>query len=300
MNRQILGLFSILCLFVIISACETQDKLPGTAEATDQQLFQVEEARERLEASEGGQLVLRAIEAHGGLEAWYNAPTSSYTWEYANVDMNFRFKSHMVVHNQSRFAYHDLLELGSFEKAEPVEGQFAWDGTDAWMYPASIEQPNPRFWATTGYYFESIPFILADPGLQYELKPDEELDSVMYDRVDVSYDPGVGDSPGDIYMLYVNKETSLVDAIRYTVTYGQTKEEAMQQEEVRETLFYYKDYVTVDGLTVATYFNGYHFKDGEKLAPKNDAWASEISFTEPFDESRLVMPEEGRIQPMPQ
>ena len=167
------------------------------------------------------------------------------------------------------------------------------------MYPADIQQPNPRFWATTGYYFESIPFILADPGLQYELKPDEELDGEMYDRVDVSYDAGVGDSPGDVYMLYVNKETSLVDAIRYTVTYGQSKEEAMQQEEVRETLFYYKDYVTVDGLTVATYFNGYHFKDGEIVAPKNDAWASDISFTESFDESRLEMPEGGRVQPMP-
>ncbi len=299
MNSRITGLFSIACLILTLNACTSQEELPATADATAQQSTQAEAAQARLEASEGGQLVLRAIEAHGGLDTWYNAPTSSYTWEYANVDMDFRFKSHMVVDNQSRRAYHDLLELGSYEEAQPVEGQFAWNGSDAWMYPAAIEQPNPRFWATTGYYFESIPFILADPGLQYELKPDEELDGVMYDRVDVSYDAGIGDSPGDVYMLYVNKETALVDAIRYTVTYGQSKEEAMQQEEVRETLFYYKDYVTVDCLTVATYFNGYHFKDGEIIAPKNDAWASEISFTELFDESRLTMPEGGRVQPMP-
>lgn len=38
-----------------------------------------EEARARLDVNEGGRLVLRAIEAHGGLEAWYRAPTSSYT-----------------------------------------------------------------------------------------------------------------------------------------------------------------------------------------------------------------------------
>ena len=286
-------------LLFLLSACQQQADVPTTAEATEQPSL-AEQAQARLEASEGGQLVLRAIEAHGGLEAWYNAPTSSYSWEYANVDMDFRFKSHMVVDNLSRRAYHDLLELGTHAEAKPINGQFAWDGSDAWIYPDTLTRPNPRFWATTGYYFQSIPFILADPGILYEVKPDEELDGVMYDRVDVAYDAGVGDSPGDVYMLYINKETSLVDAIRYTVTYGQTKEQAMEQEAPNETLFYYKEYVTVDGLTVATFFNGFHFKDGEKIAPKNDAWATEISFSEAFDESRLSLPEGGRVQPMPQ
>ena len=43
------------------------------------------EARTRLIESEGGQLVLAAIEAHGGLENWYAAPTSAYAWEYSNL-----------------------------------------------------------------------------------------------------------------------------------------------------------------------------------------------------------------------
>lgn len=289
----------VLCI-LLVTGCQPQDVQPAEAEVeTSVADVMAEEARQRLEANEGGQLVLKSIEAHGGLETWYNTRTSSYTWEYANVDMDFRFRSHMVVDNHTRKAYHDLVELGTYEEPQPVDGQFAWDGQDAWISPASLEQPNPRFWATTGYYFESIPFILADPGVYYERVPDEELDGVMYDRVDVSYGSGVGDSPGDIYMLYINKETALVDAIRYTVTYGQSKEEAMEVEAPRETLFYYKDYVTIDGLTVATYFNGHHFKDGEIIAPKNDAWASNISFTEAFDESRLIMPAEGRVQSMP-
>ncbi|MBX2820730.1 MAG: hypothetical protein KTR29_13645 [Rhodothermaceae bacterium] len=293
-NVYVVSLFAFV--FLGLLACEPQE-MPAEAEASVTEVM-AEEARQRLEVNEGGQLVLKSIEAHGGLEAWYNARTSSYSWEYANVDMDFRFKSHMVVDNHTRQAYHDLLELGTHSEAKPVSGQFAWDGKDAWISPDTLKQPNPRFWATTGYYFESIPFILADPGISYERVPDEELDGVMYDRVDISYGVGVGDSPGDIYMLYVNKETALVDAIRYTVTYGQSKEEAMQQESPRETLFYYKDYVTVDGLTVATYFNGHHFKDGEIIAPKNDAWATDISFSKPFDEIRLAMPEEGRVQPM--
>jgi len=38
-----------------------------------------DEARTRLMASEGGQMVLDVIEKHGGLEAWYAAPTSAYS-----------------------------------------------------------------------------------------------------------------------------------------------------------------------------------------------------------------------------
>jgi len=42
--------------------------------------------------------------------------------------------------------------------------------------------------------------------------------------------------------------------------------------------------------------DGSHVK-GDQGAFRNEAWVSEISFREPFDESRLVMPEDVRIEP---
>ena len=217
------------------------------------------------------------------------------------MGMNLRFKSYLVVDNQTRKAYHKLIELGTPEKPEPVDGRFAWDGTDAWISPASIKQPNPRFWATTSYYFESIPFVLADPGIGYEVLPDEELDGVPHDMVKVSYDDGIGDSPGDNYTLYVNKTSGLVDGIRYTVTYGRPSQRrsGTNSRPPRETLFYYEDYVSVDGLTVATRFRGFGFVDDKKGKFKNEAWAANISFRQPFDATQLNMPPDGRIQPMP-
>ena len=245
----------------------------------------------------GGRLVLRAIEAHGGLEAWYGAPTSAYCWEYSNVISNIRFKSCLVADNRTRRVYHDLVELGTPDDPRPIQARFAWDGEKAWISPDTLTQPNPRFWATSGYYFESIPFILADPGLHYERLPDEPLDGVPHDMVRVSYDDGVGDSYGDTYTLYINKETSMVDAIRYTVTYGRGR--PAPGEPARETLFYYEDYTTVDGLTVATHFRGFNFENGQPAGFKNEAWASEISFRKPFDPARLAMPEDARVQPLP-
>lgn len=249
------------------------------------------EALARLESSEGGRIVARAIEAAGGLATWYATPTSAYAWEYSNSGSNIRFKSYLVADNRTRRIYHDLVELGTPDDPRPFEGRFAWDGTDAWIWPADVEAVNPRFWASTGFYFSSIPFVLADPGLTYEVLPDEELDGVTYDMVRVGYEPGIGDA-NDTYTLYVDPETDRLRAIRYTVTYGGRPARG-------ETLFYYDDYVTVDGLTVPTRFRGYRFADGEKGAFRNEAWVTDISFRQPFDESRLAMPAGGRVQPLP-
>lgn len=292
---RLLLAFCLLTITTLSSSCQQQE-IPANAEANLAE-HRAEDARSRLASSEGGQLVLRTIEAHGGLDAWFNAPTSSYTWEYSNVGSNIRFKSRLVADNTTRQVYHDLIELGTPDNPQPIQAWFAWDGKEAWISPDTLEQPNPRFWATTGYYFESIPFILSDPGLRYERLPDAELDGTLYDMVRVSYGDAVGDSPDDTYVLYVNKETSLVDAIRYTVTYGRGGQPA--GEPLRETLFYYEEYVTVDGLTVATRFRGFNVLDGVVKDFKNEAWADEISFTKPFDASRLIMPEDGRVHPMP-
>lgn len=279
------GLLNVAC----DSGADASDTPPVAAQ--DHAARMADEARLRLEGSEGGRVVLRAIAAVGGLEAWYAAPTSSYGWEYSNVGSNVQFKSNLVADNASRRVYHRLVSLGDYEAAEPIEGRFAWDGTDAWIWPAEIDRVNPRFWASTGFYFSSIPFVLADPGVTYEVIPDEELDGVVYDMVKVGYEEGVGDA-SDTYTLYVDKETDRIRAIRYTVTFGGRPARG-------ETLFYYDDYVTVDGLTVPTHFIGHSFADGQKGDFRNEAWVTDISFTAPFDATQVVMPEGARVQPLP-
>lgn len=277
----------------LLAGCGQADRAAqsNSPEMPDAAATRAAEAQARLESSPGGQVVLRAIDAAGGLETWYGTPTSAYGWEYANVGSDIQFKSNLVADNASRRVYHDLVTLGSYGSAEPVDAGFAWDGSEAWIWPAEIDRVNPRFWASTGYYFSSIPFVLADPGVTYQEMADEELDGTAYDMVRVGYEEGVGDA-SDTYTLYVDKETDRLVAIRYTVTFGGRPARG-------ETLFYYNDYVTVDGLTVPTHFVGHQFADGEKGDFRNEAWVTDISFREPFNEARLTMPEGGRIQGLP-
>lgn len=286
-------LVSVTMIAGLLASCGQADRAAPSSppETPDPAANMAAEAHTRLESSPGGQVVLRAINAAGGLEAWYAAPTSAYGWEYANVGSNIQFKSNLVADNASRRVYHRLVTLGDHGAAEPIDARFAWDGSDAWIWTAEIDRVNPRFWASTGYYFSSIPFVLADPGVTYQVLPDEELDGTAYDMVKVGYEEGIGDA-SDTYTLYVDKETDRLAAIRYTVTFGGRPARG-------ETLFYYNDYVTVDGLTVPTHFVGHQFADGKKGDFRNEAWVTDISFHEPFDESQLVMPEGGRVQDMP-
>lgn len=297
-RRGPLALFAGLTVVVALGACEPVPESEDTGVVPDEEVERLAgEARARLSASEGGRLLLRAIEAHGGLEAWYRAPTSSYTWEYANVGSDVRFRSFLVADNRTREVYHDLLLTGSFDAPREVDGRFAYDGKDAWMAPDTIERPNPRFWGISGYYFQQIPFVLTDPGVHHERLPDEELDGTTYQMVRATFDRDVGESFGDSYTLYVHPETAMVDAIRYTVSYGRDVEPGA---DLPETLFYYGDYVTVDGLTVPTSFRGYDFtEDGERGDFKNEAFADSISFRRLFDPTRMQAPENARHVPPP-
>lgn len=294
----------LLSACVLITGALTACGSPSTdmAEAEHDPMqdasVKAEEARVRLMASDGGQMLLDVIENHGGLDAWYAAPTSAYSWEYSNFGSDMRFKTSLVADNATRRIYHRITTLGTPEAVEDVDGRMAWDGQDAWISPASIEQINPRFWSATGYYFESIPFILADPGVNYRVFPPEEHDGINYQRVTAYYDPNVGDTPGDTYTLFINPDTGMLDVVLYTVTYGRPYQpgDDWPPEPTRGNFFRYSDYVTVDGLTVPTRFRGYAYSDGEVGDLRNEAWASDFSFTEVFDETQLSMPADGRLQ----
>jgi len=297
--------FSLIALLLLAGCGDPAPDSTSDAEPTADTVVpeaqvneQVDAARARLTQSEGGRRVLRAIEAHGGLAAWYRAPTSAYTWEYANKDAGLHFKSYLVVDNQTRRAYHDLLTVGAYDDARPVDGRFAWDGERAWIAPDSLRQPNPRFWALTGFYFQQIPFVLADPGLNYRVLPDDTLQGTPHDMVSVTFDRGVGDAPGDTYVLYLDKESGRVEAIRYTVSYGQ---DVPPGADLPQTLFDYQDYVTVHGLTVPTRFEGYAYTDPEGAADTRKSWAvaDSISYRRPFDASQLQPPDNARFVPLP-
>ena len=100
------------------------------------------------------------LEAHGGLAQWEKMNTMQYSFmrgeskELHEIDLKSR---------KVRIT-HDNYTLG-------------FDGRDVWVTPdlKSFGDSSPRFYHNLIFYFYAIPFVLADPGINYEILPSREI-----------------------------------------------------------------------------------------------------------------------------
>ena len=171
----------------------------------------VNEATERLSQTPGGQRILAAIEAHGGLAAWYGNGPLAFRYAYRRAEGDPLDTYQAVDAWQSRARHWTAPDSAA---------QFGWTGEVAWQQPDSADiGTNARFWSLTPYYFVGMPFVLADPGVNHDLTEPVTLDGRRYDTVRVTFDPGTGDAPDDYYVLLLDPETDRVGGVRYVVSY---------------------------------------------------------------------------------
>jgi hypothetical protein len=172
----------------------------------------VDDAQKRLAASEGGRIVWRAIEAHGGLEHWLAQGTLAFDFDYRPIGKP-----------EARASTRNEVEVWSAHvRQTEIDGDatLGWDGETAWITPnAEAFAKSARFWALTPYYFVGVPWVFADPGTQFEVLSDTTLDGEAYKRVRITYDPGTGDSPDDYYVLHVRISDGQVGALGYIVAW---------------------------------------------------------------------------------
>ncbi|MBA2664819.1 MAG: hypothetical protein H0U74_21200 [Bradymonadaceae bacterium] len=172
----------------------------------------VEEASARIQKTAGGRIIWEAIEAHGGLANFYAQGPLHFRFDYRPLGERAARDTRQIVDTWSSRARHSL--------SDDAQVEFAWDGQRAWELKGDKEVDlNARFWALTPYYFVGIPFVLADRGVVLKNEGEAEIEGRLYDTVRASFAPGTGDAPDDFYIVYVHKDTRLVEAIRYIVSY---------------------------------------------------------------------------------
>ena len=221
-------------------------------------------------------LVDAMIEAHGGMERWANAPTVSFTDEFRPGEATSGPRTRVTVEQGPRRAYLDVL--GS-------DMRVAWDGERAWSENWAMPMP-PRFLALLDYYFLNLPWLASDPGVNLSEVSEGQIpgDPTEYRTVKMTFDPGTGDTPDDYYVLYVDPETDRLKATEYIVTYRAVLGEG--EESTTPHLLVYDEWTEVGGLTVPTHYTIY---EGDAVYATNQI--RDWSFTEPFDASRMEMPE---------
>lgn len=303
-TRILLAIVTTLALTACQSAPEQQPKQdPVEEETTDEVAEELEdqtatppeswvtervaESKERLQASEAGKLVWSSIEAHGGLQRWFE-----------NGPLHFRFNYQPLGDGTARDTYQTIDTWSSRARHQLADNQdveFGWDGQQAWKKPADAElSVNPRFWALTPHYFVGMPFVLGDPGVNLEMVGEKELQGESYNVVKATFDDGTGDAPDDYYVLYLHPDTNKLRALRYVVSYPGFFPEGGHTP---EKIMLYEGEQTVEGITFAKNFPT-HKWDTEAEKPLDKVTAIEMSDVEyrpDTPKAYFDVPEEAKV-----
>ncbi len=224
-------------------------------------------------------------EAHG-LDAWRSKPAlrahlimgpeESPSWE---ADLTFDVS---LGRSRMEFSNGDLL---------------VFDGRDAWVSPASSERKRARFHLLTWPYFIAAGFKLRDQGAHLDSLGPLQLKETGYRAAKLTFSPGTGDSPDDFYVVYADRETSLLRSMAYIVTYGKSVDEASDNPHA----IVYEDYVRVDGVTLSnrwTFWNWAGQEKGIVGAPLNEATLTNFEFVTP-DPGAFSKPDDARRDELP-
>jgi hypothetical protein len=227
--------------------------------------------------SEGSREIITAmISAHGGMEKWRSAPTISFEDEFLQAGQPNPLVSQVTVEQGRRRAYLDFPDS---------KARISWDGKQAWSENWKAPIP-PRFLALLNYYFLNLPWLAMDRGVQHSEPGKAKLwnDPTEYITVKMTFGAGVGDTPEDYYILYVDPKTHRLKACEYIVTYS-----SILPPNTKATpphILVYENFETVDGLVVPTQYSIFDKDHKLQASCKIRKW----SFKKPFDVSRMNMP----------
>lgn len=220
-------------------------------------------------------LLAKSLEAHGGLDRWRSMKTMQYT-----VDRAGKPEHHLIdLETRKVLLTHDDYRVG-------------FDGKEVWVAPnkAAFGDGSARFYHNLRFYFISMPFIIADPGINYEVLPQRELQGKSYDALRVTYAAGVGDAPEDEYILHFDPETHRMEWLLYTVTYytGEAGD--------RYNALHYDEWEEANGLLMPANMAGYRFQNDTigEMRYARPVEALQLSTTV-ADPQQFMMPAEAEI-----
>ena len=180
---------------------------------------------------------MKGLEAHGGLKMWERKKTMEFSIPKGEAE-----ELHQIdLPSRKVLISHPDYELG-------------FDGNEVWITDReAFGRLSPRFYHNLIFYFFACPFVLADPGIQYEVLPQRELNGKTLNAIKISYNDGVGDAPDDYYIVHFDVETNEMYLLLYTVTYFN------QEKNENYNALIYDDWEEIGSLKVPQSMTGYRF-----------------------------------------
>ena len=221
--------FKIIFIAFILNnfvACSPQ-KHPGAAE----------DVYEKLPKN-----LVSLLQSHGGLEKW----RSFGTLEYDLFNLKDSLTEHHAIDLRNR---KDLIVADSFK--------IGFDGKEVWVSPErkAFKGKSARFYHNLFFYFFAIPYVLADPGINYR-EDTVTLNDKTYPAILATFDAGIGDADKDAYRIVIDPETNKLYGLLYTVTYFSG------EAHKNYNFLKYEDWQEAGGLQFPGKLTGYKFSNG--------------------------------------
>ncbi len=207
----------ILILSFLLFSCNNKPK-QETQEETEEHTQ--EETLQSLQ-NKGHELIYNMSKKVGDYKTLMDKKDVTYTYSYQTPDGKSDIST-------EKYIFDGELSYGLYKKHErtfpDLVGSFeqGYDGNNFWLkhkgeiIKDSVRLKRVAFNRPTNFYWFTMFQKLLDPGLNYEYLGDELINNISYDVVKVTFN-SIDKTPTDIYQLYINKKTSLVDQFLFTV-----------------------------------------------------------------------------------
>ncbi|MDV7139484.1 DUF6503 family protein [Maribacter sp. TH_r10] len=208
--------FTAIILGCIIVSCNDGKKTKAVTSVEVK-----EKAKALVYDNKGQQLVYDMVQKVGNYKSLRAKKDVVYTYTYQTPDGKTDVST-------EKYLFNGELSYGAYKRHERtlpnLEGliEQGFDGSTYWLKHNGVALHDEKylkrvaFNRPTNFYWFTMMQKLLDPGVNYEYLKEETIDGTGYDVVKISFTSD-DDKPSDIYQLYVNKKTGLVDQFLFTV-----------------------------------------------------------------------------------
>ncbi|MDW5290800.1 hypothetical protein [Formosa sp. PL04] len=205
---------SIISIFTLIS-CKNESKhsIKETQPTQQEDIFEFQ--------NKGHEFVYNMTQKVGDYSKLIDKKDVVYTYTYQTPDGKSDSSTEKYIFNEE-------LSYGLYNKHERtlpnLEGEIeqGYDGSEFWLknkgeiVTDTTALKQVAFNRPTNFYWFTMNQKLLDPGLNYEYIKTQTIGDNDYDVVKVTFE-SKDNKPKDIYQVYINKETQLIDQFLFTV-----------------------------------------------------------------------------------
>lgn len=171
--------------------------------------------------NKGHELVYNLVQKVGDYQQLRSKQDVVYTYTYTTPDGKADIST-------EKYIFDGELSYGNYKQHQrtlpELEGTLeqGYDGKEYWLKANgklvndTLALKRVKFSRPTNFYWFTMFQKLLDSGLNYDYLGEKEIENTNFDIVKVSFE-SKNDKPTDIYQLYINKETGLVDQFLFTV-----------------------------------------------------------------------------------